>query len=431
MEFKNFNEAYAHYREKLGPGEEFEWKGSKYSTTHEDDKTYIVDGEDIIVPAESLTNFQIAYPDAKEKEIKSEEELNTEAATNPNNASAEDVLNQKQFPSLNINDQGSTELTMGPLTEEASVQTEQEALDQLVTQTVAEDVLTNEIIDQTDNLDLFMQTNIQDHLLSKGEIEELNYNTTNEIITNNTAANQVSHMMFNPGDTQSLINLDLQSQAIKSSDSIKSQTQNVLDRPFGPDSPIDNKEKLQILAPFEETHKHLLDTLDESELLQLAASVEQHGRDGFFEFLKPNYTKEQDVKNTQRSIIQETAFLNYIKENNLEESFSELSEDDYIKEKGLIINSEDFKKFEEETRVAFDEEINNFSDLQIKLKKNEISKEEYDKSVKELKENSHLFNSFVNTVAKQRELVNIEKSVADMVDDNWHKNLFQEKFLFH
>ena len=116
MEFKNFNEAYAHYREKLGPGEEFEWKGSKYSTTHEDDKTYIVDGEDIIVPAESLTNFQIAYPDAKEKEIKSEEELNTEAATNPNNASAEDVLNQKQFPSLNINDQGSTELTMGPLT---------------------------------------------------------------------------------------------------------------------------------------------------------------------------------------------------------------------------------------------------------------------------------------------------------------------------
>ena len=422
MEFKNFNEAYAHYREKLGPGEEFEWKGSKYSTTHEDDKTYIVDGEDIIVPAESLTNFQIAYPDAKEKEIKSEEELNTEAATNPNNASAEDVLNQKQFPSLNINDQGSTELTMGPLTEEASVQTEQEALDQLVTQTVAEDVLTNEIIDQTDNLDLFMQTNIQDHLLSKGEIEELNYNTTNEIITNNTAANQVSHMMFNPGDTQSLINLDLQSQAIKSSDSIKSQTQNVLDRPFGPDSPIDNKEKLQILAPFEETHKHLLDTLDESELLQLAASVEQHGRDGFFEFLKPNYTKEQDVKNTQRSIIQETAFQNYIKENNLEESFSELSEDDYIREKGLIVNNEDFKEFEKETSAALKEEMNNFSDLQIKLKKNEISKEEYDKSVKELKENSHLFNSFVNTVAKQRELVNIEKSVADMVDDNWHKN---------
>ena len=203
MEFKTFNEAFAYYRKTLGPGETFTWNGNSYSTNTADDKTYVVDGEEIIVPLEEQETFSSVYPNAA---------LQTDSSNETERNTQEEVTNSGEFNFPLIvatNVDGTTRVN----TDVVYPQTEEEYYDDYVNfyqneeNSDAENFIEEEVsqydVSEAENIELQDESaedviDMMAATIQNNEIQETNqHNTEQNLLENLNALQQSSPDLIN------------------------------------------------------------------------------------------------------------------------------------------------------------------------------------------------------------------------------------------
>ena len=446
MEFKTFNEAFAYYRKTLGPGETFTWNGNSYSTNTADDKTYVVDGEEIIVPLEEQETFSSVYPNAA---------LQTDNSNETEQNTQEEVTNSGEFNFPLIvatNVDGTTRVN----TDVVYPQTEEEYYDDYVNfyqneeNSDAENFIEEEVsqydVSEAENIELQDESaedviDMMAATIQNNEIQETNqHNTEQNLLENLNALQQSSPDLINNLSREQ--QLDLATHISTGAGSYLTWDGWTPAQKLS--LPINNQQLL---------NESNISTFSTSNII----SHELSGVDVDTEL-------RDDTEVIKNQYIQEQALTNYLRDKKEENGLdiSNLSDADKEAKIQEILNSEEFQCYTEDATNAYndsitplintreiyefdentggvklnddnedgirkpktksEEEIANLTDAELEEYENNLN--EYNDYISDAKENNEAYNHIYNSVAEKRRMDLIEKNIQEKLDedgflDNW------------
>ena len=433
MEFKTFPEAFSYYRKTLGPGETFTWNGNSYSTNSDDDSTFNIDGEDVIVPAEDLEDFNLQFPNAQQvnkKEPPTSDADRKEANSSPN-------LNLIPFITY---DNGNTSLvtSQGPLTE-------QDHYDKLV----ADELISTSVEKETE-ADLFFDENISSLLPSKKEEEDIKNDVDSRLKLHDLNLNPQLDGEFTVEDriiaeqayhqAKPSFTLNENGEWVNSSGyaprNIDEAVQVIELDPGNPNAPVEyiyrDGYKEMIVGNKRQNVGMVTSYVDEKGQNQSTSysSNPRYRKYGYTEESSNLYESEVGFKNTQYNVIQnaESAFV----ESHFKEDATTWRDNDIYTAEGSIkqrkaldlyfekndIKQSDIDGLSEKEKGLYYSEILNSDEFKEILE--QVGVELHSSSNTDLKD--EMLDELIVKVNNTEKLRLIEKKVADQVDDNWHDN---------